>query len=88
MADAATRAHPDPRLVVNQIEIDFSIVQRKVLTPNDFDDLADVERRPTSFEALYNEIAEPFAWNFTRQKLNAWLARLTTHETQPTPLAA
>ncbi len=65
---------------LNQIEIYFSIVQRKVLTPNDFEDLADVEQRLAAFQRLYNEIAEPFAWNFTREKLNAWLARLSAHE--------
>ncbi len=59
----------------------FSIVQRKVLTPNDFDDLAEVEQRLEAFERLYNEIAEPFAWHFTREKLNTWLARLAAHET-------
>ncbi|HEY8104703.1 MAG TPA: IS630 family transposase [Gemmatimonadales bacterium] len=73
---------------LNQIEIYFSIVQRKVLTPNDFDDLDQVKQRLAAFERLYNEIAEPFAWNFTRQKLNTWLARLNTHKTESTPLAA
>jgi len=65
---------------LNQIEIYFSIVQRKVLTPNDFDDLAEVKQRLTAFQQLYNEIAEPFAWNFTREKLNARLARLSAHQ--------
>ncbi|MGZ4259951.1 MAG: transposase, partial [Solirubrobacteraceae bacterium] len=35
---------------LNQIEIYFSIVQRKVLTPNDFDSLASVARRLNQFE--------------------------------------
>ncbi len=52
-------------------------MQRKALTPNDFPDLEHVQQRLAAFERLYNEIAEPFAWNFTREKLNAWLARLT-----------
>jgi hypothetical protein len=73
---------------LNQIEIYFSIVQRKVLTPNDFDDLGQVNQRLAGFERLYNEIAEPFAWNFTREKLNAWLARLSAHETESAALAA
>lgn len=64
----------------NQIEIYFSIVQRKVVTPNDFDDLDHLKTRLAAFERLYNEIAEPFAWNFTREKLNTWLARLTAHQ--------
>ncbi len=61
---------------LNQIEIYFSIVQRKVLTPNDFYSLAAVARRLNEFEHLYNEIAEPFGWKFTREDLNAWLERL------------
>jgi hypothetical protein len=73
---------------VNQIEIYFSIPQRKVLTPNDFSDLDQVEHRLAAFEQLYNQIAEPFARNFTREKLNAWLARLTAHQDQSAALAA
>jgi hypothetical protein len=56
---------------VNQIEIYFSIAQCKVLTPNDFDNLEQVRQRLAGFERLYNQIAEPFAWNFIREKLNA-----------------
>jgi len=73
---------------LNQIEIYFSIVQRKVLTPNDFDDLDQVQQRLADFERLYNQIAEPFAWNFTRDKMNAWLARISSHEAESTQLAA
>jgi len=73
---------------LNQIEIYFSIAQRKVLSPNDFDDLDQVKQRLADFERLYNQIAEPFAWNFTREKLNTWLARLSAHETNSTALAA
>jgi hypothetical protein len=47
-------------------------VQRKVLTANDFDDLDQVRQRLAGFERFYNEIAELFASNFTREKLNAW----------------
>jgi hypothetical protein len=72
---------------VNQIEIYFSIAQRKVLTPNDFSDLDQVEHRLAAFERLYNQIAEPFAWNFTREKMNQWLDRLTAHQAA-LPLAA
>ncbi len=73
---------------LNQIEIYFSIVQRKVLTPNDFDDLDQVQQRLADFERLYNQIAEPFVWNFTRDKMNAWLARISSHEADSTQLAA
>ncbi len=63
---------------LNQIEIYFSIVQRKVLTPNDFDNLAQVARRLNDFERHYNQIAEPFGWKFTRDKLNQLIARLAS----------
>ncbi len=73
---------------LNQIEIYFSIVQRKVLTPNDFDSLDAVGRRLTEFEQLYNEIAEPFGWKFTRDDLNTWLDRLAQRQTTQLALAA
>ncbi len=73
---------------LNQIEIYFSIVQRKVLTPNDFHSLATVARRLNEFEHLYNEIAEPFGWKFTRNDLNDWLDRLAEHQTTQLTLAA
>ena len=61
---------------LNQIEISCSIVQRKVLTPNDFPDLAAVETRLRAFEALYNDTAAPFHWRCTRQQLDDRLAAL------------
>ena len=67
---------------LNQLEIYFSIVQRKVLEPNDFDDLADLARTLNAFEHHWNEIAEPFDWNFTRDDLAALIARLEAHEPQ------
>jgi len=67
---------------LNQVEIYFSIVQRKVLSPNDFGSLADVARRLNDFEHLYNEIAEPFGWKFTREDLDAWLVRLKERESE------
>ena len=73
---------------LNQIEIYFSIVQRKVLTPNDFDSLAAVAHRLNEFERLYNEIAEPFGWKFTRNDMNAWLERLTEREARQLTTAA
>ncbi len=61
---------------LNQIALYFSIVQRKVLTPNDFPDLAAVEQRLLAFETLYNASARPFNWRFTRQQLDDRLAAL------------
>jgi hypothetical protein len=65
---------------LNQIEIYFSIIQRKVLTPNDFASLADVEDRLLRFQQHYEQIAAPFEWKFTRADLDALLARVQTHE--------
>jgi len=61
---------------LNQVEIYFSIVQRKVLKPNDFADLAAVEERLHAFERHYERIAQPFEWKFTSRDLDALLARL------------
>ncbi len=65
---------------LNQVEIYFSIVQRKVLTPNDFASLEDVEQRLRLYEALTNRQPRPFQWKFTRAKLAEFLKRLATHE--------
>jgi hypothetical protein len=65
---------------LNQIEIFFSIVQRKVVTPNDFTDLTVVEKRLTNFEDRYNQTARPFKWKFTTTDLNDLLARLKHHD--------
>lgn len=72
---------------LNQIEIYFSIVQRKVLTPNDFPDTAAVQARLLDFQDRYAEIATPFEWKFTSADLHALLDRVAAHE-QPTTLAA
>ena len=66
---------------LNQIEIYFSIIQRKVLSPNDFASLADVEDHLLRFQERYEQIAAPFEWKFTRADLDALLARVQTHET-------
>jgi hypothetical protein len=63
---------------LNQIEIYFSIVQRKVLTPNDFESLTAVEHRLLSFQDHYQQIAKPFDWRFTRRDLANLLPKLST----------
>lgn len=60
----------------NQIEIFFSIVQRKVVSPNDFTDLNEVRDRLRAFEDRYNATAQPFQWRFTTSDLDDLLARL------------
>ena len=67
---------------LNQIEIYFSIVQRKVLTPNQFDNLEAVADHLLRFQARYGQMARPFEWKFTRQDLVNVLARYAElHET-------
>jgi hypothetical protein len=70
---------------LNQIEIYFSIIQRKVLTPNDFASITEVADRLLRFQEHYEQIAAPFEWRFTRADLNALLARFQNHE-NPVPL--
>jgi hypothetical protein len=69
---------------LNQVEIVFSVVQRKVLTPNDFRDLAEVERRLLAFQRRYQQTAVPFDWHFTRADLDRLLRRLDEHEHRAT----
>jgi hypothetical protein len=82
--DRLQQRWPNARLVqlpihaswLNQVEIYFSVIQRKVLTPNDFHDLTDVEGRLLAFERRYEQTASPFEWRFTRSDLTKLLERL------------
>jgi transposase len=65
---------------LNQVEIYFSVVQRKVVSPNDFTDLGEVEQRLAGFEQRYNQTARPFRWTFTRNDLHDLLERINQHE--------
>jgi DDE superfamily endonuclease/Homeodomain-like domain len=64
---------------LNQVEIFFSIAQRKVLSPNDFDDLDVVIERLAAFETRYNQAAKPFKWKFTTTDLADLMDRLDRH---------
>ena len=66
---------------LNQIEIYFSIIQRKVLTPNDLRSLAQLKERLLSFQAHYEAAARPFQWKFTRSDLAKLLEKLRTYDT-------
>ena len=68
---------------LNQVEIYFSILQRKAIKPGNFRDLEHLAERVLSFENRYNTTAAPFAWNYTRDDLNNFLTRLDQHETAP-----
>lgn len=87
--DRMAKAWPTAQLVhlpihaswLNQIEIFFSIVQRKVITPSDFHDLDEVQSRLLAFQDYWQTNGVPFEWKFNRDDLHALLARIDTHET-------
>ena len=68
---------------LNQVEIYFSVVQRKVLDPNDFSSLADLAATLLAFGDHYAAVAKPFDWRFTRSDLRRVLTGLA-----PTAVAA
>jgi len=90
--DRMTTQWPTARLVhlpvhaswLNQIEIVFSIIQRKVIKPADFADLAGLADRLCRFEDRYNQTARPFDWRFTRGDLTNMLQRLDTDQREAT----
>ena len=65
---------------LDQVEIFFSILQRKVLTPNDLTDLDALTERILAFQGRYNATATPFDWTFTRTDLDRLLDRIAAHE--------
>jgi hypothetical protein len=65
---------------LNQVDISCSIIQRKVLTPNDVADLEALRLRLALDEELSNQHPTPFQWKFDRAKLTAWLAQINTHQ--------
>jgi hypothetical protein len=73
---------------LNQVEIYFSIIQRKVLTPNDFASLEEVEQRLQLYEELTNRQPRPFDWRFNRAALQTLLTKLEAKsELMPEALA-
>ena len=90
-------AYPNAQMVhlpvhaswLNQVEVYFSVIQRKLLTPDDFGDLDSLAEQILAFEQHYNATARPFDWRFTRADLNQLLTRLGKHDPfAPRPLAA
>jgi transposase len=67
---------------LNQIEIFFSIVQRKVIKLGDFAGLEELAERLLAFQDRYNTTAEPFDRRFTRRSLDRLLQRLVDHHPQ------
>jgi uncharacterized protein YdaL len=96
-ADRLRDAYPNAQMVhlpvhaswLNQVEVYFSVIQRKLLTPDDFEDLESLATQILAFEQHYNATARPFDWKFTRAGLNQLLTRLSRHDpAAPHPLAA
>ena len=87
--DRMSQAFPNAVLVhlpvhaswLNQVEIYFSILQRKAIATGDFKDLDDLAARILAFENRYNRSAEPFGWKYTRDDLNRHLDRLNNDGT-------
>ena len=73
---------------LNQIEVVFSIISRKVIRPADFTDLDALAARLTAFEPRFNATATPFDWRFDRPKLNNLLRRIDAHSAVETPRLA
>jgi DDE superfamily endonuclease len=82
------KAYPNAILVhtpvnaswLNQVEVYFSLLQRKVLTPNDSADLQELELRIRLYEVLTNREPRPFDWRFTKYDLFDLLQRLARRE--------
>jgi len=87
------RAHPNAVMIhtpvhaswLNQIEIFFSVVQKKVVTPNDFASLDELSATLLGFVARYNQTARPFSWRFTASDLHGLMVRINRHEQQNDP---
>jgi transposase len=86
--DRLRTAHPNAIMIhtpvhaswLNQIEIFFSIIQKKVVSPNDFAGLDELSRTLLAFVDRYNRTAKPFNWKFTAADLTDLLHRISEHE--------
>ena len=65
---------------LNQIEIFFSVIQKKVVSPNDFASLEQLSGTLLAFVDRYNQTARPFNWKFTAADLTDLLHRISEHE--------
>lgn len=89
--DRLRKAHPNAIMIhtpvhaswLNQAEIFFSIIQKKVVTPNDFASTTELSRTLLAFVDRYNLTARPFNWKFTADDLTALLGRISEREQKP-----
>ena len=67
---------------LNQVEIFFSVIQKKVVSPNNFPSLEKLSETLLAFVDRYNRTAEPFSWKYTADDLKDLLRRISEHEKQ------
>ena len=87
-ADRLRKAHPNAIMIhtpvhaswLNQIEIFFSIIQKKVVSPNDFASLGQLSETLLAFTSRYNQSAKPFNWKYTAADLDGLLRSISEHE--------
>jgi hypothetical protein len=70
---------------LNQAEIFFSIIQKKVISPNDFASTTHLAATLLAFTDRYNQTARPFDWKFTAADLATLLSQITAHREPPSP---
>jgi transposase len=88
--DRLRKAHPNAVMIhtpvhaswLNQVEIFFSVIQKKVVSPNDFPSVEKLSETLLAFTGRYNKTAEPFSWKYTADDLKDLLRRITEHEKQ------
>ena len=89
-ANRLRRAHPNAVMIhtpvhaswLNQVEIFFSVIQKKVVSPNNFPSLEKLSETLLAFVDRYNRTAEPFSWKYTADDLKDLLRRISEHEKQ------
>jgi transposase len=89
--DRLRTAHPNAIMIhtpvhaswLNQAEIFFSIIQKKVVTPNDFASTTELSQTLLAFLDRYNPTARPFNWKFTADDLTELLDRISEREQKP-----
>jgi transposase len=84
------RAHPNAVMIhtpvhaswLNQVEIFFSVIQKKVVSPNNFSSTEELAGTLLAFIDRYNRTAKPFNWKYTAGDLRDLLRRIDEHEKQ------
>lgn len=90
--DRLRKAHPNAIMIhtpvhaswLNQVEIFFSVIQKKVVSPNDFASVEQLSGTLLAFIDRYNQTARPFSWKYTAGDLKELLRRISQHENQDT----